>query len=297
MSPFASLASVLLLTLAAASFGCSGSRSTGVGGVTTNAETATVGGGSGAAGPVQVTGSAAGSGGGSSARGSSATSSGNAGAMPGSGPLAPIHLYLIGDSTMADKPTSQRVERGWGQMMPAFFVSQLRVSNHAKNGRSSKSFLGEGLWKAVFDRLAPNDWVIIQFGHNDSKSDSARSTVAFTTYSENLRKYVNEARSKGAHPILATSIVRGNFSGNTLQDTHGEYPEATRAVALELKVPLFDLEQGTAKLVSEYGPSRLKELYVPADSTHLNPFFATQVAEMAVAAIREQGLTLEAYLK
>lgn len=208
-----------------------------------------------------------------------------------------ITIFMIGDSTMADKPTSQEVERGWGQMLPMLITEGTKVSNHAKNGRSSKSFMDEGLWDVVYSNLLPNDWVIIQFGHNDQKDDVERHTEPFTTYSNNLEKYVNDTRAKGALPIICTSIVRGKFSDNVLQDTHGDYPKAAIEVARALDVPLLDLQKDTEKFVAELGEARLKEFYVPQDNTHLSPWGATQVAEMACAQIKTQKLSLAAYLK
>ncbi|MBP7141823.1 MAG: hypothetical protein KBA71_07935 [Opitutaceae bacterium] len=85
-------------------------------------------------------------------------------------PLLPT-LYLIGDSTMADKPEEPpNPERGWDQALPRWLdLNQVRVANHAVNGRSTKSFLDEGRWAKVIAVLRPGDFVIIQFGHNDEK--------------------------------------------------------------------------------------------------------------------------------
>lgn len=208
-----------------------------------------------------------------------------------------ITIFMIGDSTMADKPTSQEVERGWGQMLPLLVKNEAKISNHAKNGKSSKSFMGEGLWDEVYHNLKAGDWVIIQFGHNDQKLKEDRHTEPFTTYADNLRKYVNDTRSKGAFPIICTSIVRGKYEDNILQDTHGDYPKASIMVAKELDVPLLDLQKDTEKFVAELGEEKLKEFYVPQDNSHLNPWGATQVAEMACAQIKALNLPLAAYLK
>ncbi|MGA9589036.1 MAG: GDSL-type esterase/lipase family protein, partial [Salegentibacter sp.] len=79
-------------------------------------------------------------------------------------------LYLIGDSTMADKKDPDvNPEHGWGQMLPELMTSEIKVENHAVNGRSSRSFIDEGRWKAVKDKLEKGDYVFIQFGHNDEK--------------------------------------------------------------------------------------------------------------------------------
>lgn len=223
----------------------------------------------------------------------------------------PIHLFMIGDSTMAQKPPDVEPERGWGQMLQSFFGNAILVSNQAVNGRSSKSFLDEGRWQKVLDSLHAGDYVIIQFGHNDNKADPARHTDPFTTYKANLEKYVNDTRSKGALPVLCTPIVRRHFDeqGN-LADTHGQYPDAMRQVATELKVPLLDLQRRTKDCISGLGPEKSKSLFLYADpgvypkrpkgvqdDTHLCPEGATAVARMAVEEMRVLNLPLVTHLK
>jgi lysophospholipase L1-like esterase/pectate lyase len=223
----------------------------------------------------------------------------------------PIHIFMIGDSTMANKPLEGNPERGWGQMLHKFFSDGIIVDNHAVNGRSSKSFLDEGRWQKVLDSLQKGDYVIIQFGHNDSKPDTARHTDPQTTYRNNLIKYINETRAKGAFPILCTSIVRRKFDENgKLIDTHGEYIVVVREVAKQMNVSLLDMEQKSAKLVTDLGPEKSKELFmwvkpgiysqVPdgkQDDTHLNEDGATKIAGLAVEAMIENNLELVKYLK
>jgi lysophospholipase L1-like esterase len=214
----------------------------------------------------------------------------------------PVYVFMIGDSTMADKDPKTEPERGWGQMLQPFFKETATISNHAKNGRSSKSFIDEGLWQNVLDSLQAGDYVIIQFGHNDQKSDEARHTDPSTTYKSNLQKYVNETRAKGASPILCTSIVRRKFDeqGN-LTDTHGEYPDVVRRVAQEMSVPLLDLQLRTQQLVSDLGPEKSKSLYLYTervkDDTHLNIEGATTVAGIAAEEIKTLKLRLAEHLK
>jgi lysophospholipase L1-like esterase len=223
----------------------------------------------------------------------------------------PIHIFMIGDSTMADKDPKAEPERGWGQALQSFFRDTVKVSNHARNGRSSKSFIDEGLWQDVLNSLQSGDYVIIQFGHNDQKPDAARHTDPQTTYKSNLEKYINETRAKGAFPILCTSIVRRKFDDKgTLVDTHGEYPDAMRQTAKELRVPMLDLQLKTMKLVSELGPEKSKSLFLYAapgaypnrpegvqDDTHLNPEGASTVARMAVEEMKSLNLPLTDHLK
>jgi len=222
-------------------------------------------------------------------------------------------LYLIGDSTMADKENPDKnPEHGWGQMLPTLMTKDIVIQNHATNGRSSKSFRTEGRWDKVLQQLKKGDFVIIQFGHNDQKiNDSSRFTNPYTQYRANLERYVRETRAKGATPILMTSIVRRNFNENgVLVDTHKEYPLVVRLVADELKVPFVDLQLLTEKLEISYGPEKSGKLhlhykegenpYYPKgkdDDTHLSELGATLVAQMAANDLKSMKSGLEKYIK
>lgn len=223
-------------------------------------------------------------------------------------PAAPTTLFLIGDSTMADRPdTTITAERGWGQMLPQFFDRSVTVRNFAVNGRSTKSFIDEGKWRAVLARLRRGDYLLIQFGHNDEKiEDPARYTNPYTGYRRNLERFVTGARAKGAIPIIASSIVRRHFNdAGVLVDTHGAYPFVAREVAREAHVPFIDLQLLTEDLVASAGPEASKALYVwftPGvsalypdghhDDTHLSTRGATAVARLAARAIAATNLPL-----
>lgn len=220
-------------------------------------------------------------------------------------------IYLIGDSTMANKPLSLP-ERGWGMALGAFFKDGVTVENHAVNGRSTRSFIDEGRWEKVRTALTPGDVVIIQFAHNDEKKeDPVRYTNPATTFRDNLRRFIADTRARKAIPILATPVVRRKFDpSGQLIDTHGLYPEAVRAVAQEKKVPLLDLTQSTAAWLQAAGdePSRRFFMWIEPgvyseipygrkDDTHFVEAGATKVAELAVAEIRQQKLPLARWLK
>lgn len=154
-----------------------------------------------------------------------------------------LTIILVGDSTMSNKLPGDEPEKGWGQLLPDFFTDQVIIENHARNGRSTKSFFNEGLWKKVLYRINPGDFVLIQFGHNDSKiSDSTRYAEANTTYRNYMINYILETRNKGGIPVLITPVNRRKFDehGNFV-DQHGDYPKVVREVASELNVPLIDL--------------------------------------------------------
>ncbi len=222
-----------------------------------------------------------------------------------------ITIYTIGDSTMANKPTENDAqERGWGMMLPQFFTTAVRIENHAKNGRSTKSFRSEGLWHKVISRIRPGDYLFIQFGHNDQKPDTLLHTDPGTTYRSNLARYIREARAKGATPVLFTSIVRRSFrSDGTLKDTHGQYLTTVRSLASELHVLCIDMNAATARIVQTMGDEPSKKLYMwippgtnaaapegKKDDTHLNIAGATLFARIVADSIRLKIPALAPYI-
>lgn len=215
----------------------------------------------------------------------------------------PFTIYTIGDSTMADKKPGAYPETGWCQVLGSYFDEAVTVRNHARNGRSSKSFIDEGSWQTVLDSLEAGDYVFIQFGHNDEKQyDSTRYTTPFGSFSENLARFVSETREKGATPILLTSIVRRKFGEDgVLVNTHGDYPKATRLVAEKMEVYLVDLQKLSKAWVSSLGDEPSKEVYLwvlpsenypegKEDDTHLSEKGAHTIAQMALSACRDMGV-------
>ena len=204
-----------------------------------------------------------------------------------------ITVFTIGDSTMANKKAEVFPETGWCQVFPAFVDQDIIVKNRAVNGRSSKSFINEGRWKAVLDSLKAGDYVFIQFGHNDEKIlDTTRYTEPFTTYASNLERFIRESREMGATPILFTPIVRRKFENGFLTDTHGNYPVVVRQLAAEWNVPLVDLQLLSAGAVTALGDEASKNIYLwtppndqfpkgRKDDTHLNLEGANLVAKLA----------------
>lgn len=220
-------------------------------------------------------------------------------------------LYLMGDSTMADKPDSTYPERGWGQLLPSFFdLTRIKIENHAQNGRSTRSFIYEGRWDSLYAKLKPGDYLVIQFGHNDEVETKTTRYATPEEFRYNLKKFVKEARSKGAIPILCTSVVRRNFVEGKLIDTHGDYPGYLREVAAEMNVPLIDMQQKSQKLVSDLGEEGSLPLYLQVppgiypnvpegkiDNTHFSEKGATMMAGLFVDGLNELNHPLTAYLK
>lgn len=209
-----------------------------------------------------------------------------------------INVWLIGDSTMAEKKQNS-TERGWGMLFPKFVdFEKVKVKNYGKDGRSTKSFIDEGWWTKVLDSLQTGDFVIIQFGHNDEKTNANLHTDPATTFRDNLKKFVAETRAKGAKPILLTSIVRRSFDANVnLIDSHGDYPRATRETANQLHVPLIDMELQTRLLESISGwngTHNIHQFEPPGeiDNTHLCNFGAYVIARMVAEGIRKQNISI-----
>lgn len=241
-----------------------------------------------------------------------------------------ITVFMIGDSTMANKDIrGGKMERGWGMMLKNFFTEDIIVDNHALNGRSSKSFITEGHWQKVVEKIKPGDYVFIQFGHNDEKDDVKRHTDPGSTFDDNLRKFVKETRMRGGIPVLFNSVVRriftnsktaiadddtrsnssaGLIEGDTLIDTHGDYLLSPRNVARELNVPFVDANKITHDLEQNLGPEGSKKLhmwYLPneisslpkgrQDNTHYNVYGAYVVAGLLADAVCQVVPELQKY--
>ena len=224
----------------------------------------------------------------------------------------PLTIHMVGDSTMADKPDPEiNPERGWGQVFPEFFDERVTVANHARNGRSSRSFMGEGRWNRVMQQMEAGDYVFIQFGHNDQKEyDPRRYSNPWSAYRRNLERMVEETLERGGNPVLLSSIVRRNFNEeNTLTDSHGPYPFVARSVARDMGIPFIDLQQMSEDLVAALGPKRSEDLLMilepgeyamypegRKDNTHLRIRGAGEIAGLVAREIRKQGFPLAEYL-
>ena len=220
-------------------------------------------------------------------------------------------IFLAGDSTMADKPKLEFPERGWGQLFRELVRPPAKIENHARNGRSTKSFIDEGLWDKLIARVRTGDWVIIQFGHNDEKTSNPKVyTAPREAYRDNLLRFIQEVRARGAHPVLATSVARRSWDASgTLVPSHGEYPEMVRELAAQQKVPMLELEKLTSDLEHEYGVEDSKRLHLwfPAgalpekpeglqDDMHYSELGARRVAALAAREIHRLELPIAEWI-
>jgi lysophospholipase L1-like esterase len=220
---------------------------------------------------------------------------GNAGAPPQLSGIgyatapSPFVIYIAGDSTVCDQTDPEY--GGWGQQLPPYFNYPVSVANYADSGESSGSFLGSSsLFGAINSRLKANDYVLIQFGHND------KDTTA-TTFHDNMTSYVTRVKAKGAFPVLITPVARATFSGNTVTTQHvnntgANLPAIIKQVATEQNVPVLDLTARTVQWLTELGPRGWQQYHaLGTDATHTNPAGAAIEAGFVVDLIKAANLT------
>ncbi|WP_373613804.1 rhamnogalacturonan acetylesterase [Mucilaginibacter sp. OAE612] len=225
--------------------------------------------------------------------------------------ITPGHttVYLAGDSTMANKQPKAFPETGWGMPFSAFFDSTVVVDNRAQNGRSTKTFISEGLWSSIIGSLKEGDYVFIQFGHND-EVPTKKSYINEQGFRDNLARFIRETREKKANPVLLTPAARRKFdTTGTIVSTHEVYSAIVRKLAAEQKVPLIDLDRESQALLQKLGPEGSKKLFnylnpgerinYPegrADDTHFSELGALKMAEIVLAGIRSLKLGLIAHI-
>lgn len=205
----------------------------------------------------------------------------------------PLKVGLIGDSTMCDYPATSH-KRGWGQLLPEWLAPGTVVINEARGGKSTKTFPADR-WQRVL--AAKPDFILIQFGHNDSHAkDKPEATDAATDYRENLRRYVAEARAAGAEPILVTPVRRRVFRKGALTNELTRYADAMKAVAAESGVKVIDLHATSGELYTRLGEKGSEGFTANVtddadrpgrdDRTHFTPEGAKAMARLVADGLR-----------
>ncbi|MBK9382664.1 MAG: rhamnogalacturonan acetylesterase [Chitinophagaceae bacterium] len=216
-----------------------------------------------------------------------------------------VKIFLAGDSTIAIKETKAFPETGWGMPFVHFWDSTVTVVNKAKNGRSTKTFLSEGLWKSIMDEAKEGDYVFIQFGHNDESVEKKERYSTPDTFKMNLSRFIKETRDKKATPVLFTPVSRRKFDKEGLAvETHKAYSALTREVALEQNVLFIDLDEKSRSLYQQFGPEHSKLLFLQLqpgehpnypdgrnDNTHFNELGARLIAQLVLKELK--GLNTE----
>lgn len=212
-----------------------------------------------------------------------------------------IRIFMAGDSTMSIKEIKAYPETGWGMPFVYFWDSTVTIVNRAKNGRSTKTFISEGLWKSIYDEAGPGDYVFIQFGHNDESPEKKERYATPDTFRMNLTRFVKDAREKGATPVLFTPVSRRKFdSAGTAMETHHEYSAYVKEVAARENVLLIDLDTKSRELYQQFGKNDSKLLFMQLkpgehpnypdgrdDNTHFNELGARLIAQLVLKELKQ----------
>lgn len=219
-------------------------------------------------------------------------------------------IFLCGNSTVVDQ--AHEPYASWGQMIPRWFGPEVAISNHAESGLTAGSFLASNRLEKVLAMMKKGDYVICEFGHNDQKEKTPGSG-AWYNFSYNLKQYIDKVRAKGGNIIFVTPTQRRFFDKATrskIQETHGDYPDAMRAVAKREGVPVIELHDMTRTFFETLGYENSKKslVHYPAntypnqpkaleDNTHFNPYGAYEVAKMVVMGMKQLHLPFLKYLR
>jgi rhamnogalacturonan acetylesterase len=227
-------------------------------------------------------------------------------------------LYLIGDSTVRNTNTPQV---GWGAALPAYFdTTRIHIVNNAMAGRSTRTFISEGRWDKTIAAIKPGDFLIMQFGHNegsvpDTTKAGRRGVLRGTgpetkslvwpdghpetvnTYGWYLRKFIREAKAKGATPVVCSMIPRNEWKDGKVIRANQDFGKWAAEVAQQEGVAFIDLNEITAREYDKLGPEEVKKFF-PGDHTHTNAAGAQLNAESVVDGIRAtKKLALNKYLR
>jgi lysophospholipase L1-like esterase len=205
-------------------------------------------------------------------------------------------VYLMGDSTVCDQPTPPW--NSWGQMLTRWLKPDVIVANNAESGETYASSISEQRLAKVMATIKKGDYMFMQFGHNDMKA----GTVEETHYKESIRRYINDARSKGAIPVLVTSVNRRTFDADgKITNSLGDYPQAVRDVAKEEGTALIDLNEMSKTLYETLGPKTAELLFAESqpdvrDGTHHSNYGSYELSKCIVDGIIDNRLDLAKYI-
>ena len=203
-------------------------------------------------------------------------------------------LYIVGDSTSTDQPLEPF--NSWGQMITAFFKPEIGVANHGESGESLRGFLGERRWEKVMSVLKAGDYLLIQMGHNDQK-EKGEGVGAMTTYKADLKRLLEEGRSRGATPIVVTSMNRLTFGDDgKIVNSLGDYPEAARQAAAEEHIALVDLNAMSKPFYEALGTVDAHLAFAGKDTTHHDNYGSYELAKCVAQGLKDAKSPLAGYL-
>ncbi|WP_066051767.1 rhamnogalacturonan lyase family protein [Robertmurraya korlensis] len=222
------------------------------------------------------------------------------------------NVYIAGDSTVQTYDEYWKPEAGWGQMISRYFNDDVTFSNHAIGGRSTKSFINEGRLDNILQEIKPEDYFLVQFGHNDATISRPERYASVPDYKNYLKTYVNGARQRGATPILVTPVGRRDFNAETgkFNVSFPEYVQGMKEVAEELDVDLVDLSTFSVAYYDSIGPEGTLSVFLHTepgiyqafpngsqDNTHFQEYGAIQLARLVSGGIKDLNNSLSAYVQ
>ena len=217
-------------------------------------------------------------------------------------------IFLCGNSTVVDQDYEPWAS--WGQIIPRFFNDQVCFANYAESGESANTFIAAGRLKKALSQMKKGDYIFMEFGHNDQKQKGP-GKGAYYSYMTSLKTFIDEARARGAHPVLVTPTQRRSFGPDgKIKDTHEDYPEAMRWLAAKENIPLIDLNEMTRTFYEAMGVEESKKAFVHypagtypnqtkdfADNTHFNPYGAYEIAKCIIEGMKKLNLPIIQYLR
>ena len=224
-------------------------------------------------------------------------------------PSSKKKFLLASDSVCRTNSQSEYPRAGWGQKLADTLGNNAEVMNLAVGGRSTKSFITNGHWAGLLSSCYAGDVVVIQFGVNDSSSNSEKHTeldgsstetyqgVVVGNFQPNLRRMIADVQAKGATPVLCTTTNSRSFSGSTPNETVPTYNAAIRSVASELGVAFIDVNLYHRQWLQSVGYEGSEPYYVTNkldatqnDNTHITHEGAKVVAGIIGDHLKALGL-------
>ena len=216
-------------------------------------------------------------------------------------------IFVAGNSTAA-RGAGER-QQGWGVPFAAYFdTTKVTVVNRARGGRSSRTFVSEGLWNQLIAEVKPGDIVLIEFGHNDGGAinDTLRARGSLPGLGDDsvaidnlitkrhevvhsfgwyMRKMIAETKAKGATPIVLSLSVRNLWKDGQIERGSGRYGAWSAQIARDAGVRFIDLTNLVADSLQRLGPERTKAMY-EQDYVHFNAVGADLHARTVVSGLK-----------
>jgi lysophospholipase L1-like esterase len=222
-----------------------------------------------------------------------------------------MKVLIASDSTAAQYAPERWPQMGWGMLLRCSLDASVTVDNRARAGRSTRTFIAEGLFDALAQQTNPGDTVLIQFGHNDASVTKPERYAGPVDYGANLRHFIAVVRGRKAQPVLLTPVAIRKFENGRVVESHGEYTQVARAVAAQTRTPLVDLDADSMAYFQSIGEEDSKKYYLHynaadniaafptgiSDDTHFNELGARAVAALIARRLKHLHIPLSKHVR